>query len=287
MGGTLLDEKQLTREQLDSLAGEFRYVVTDAICRSGVGHIGGVMSLVEIVITLYFRIMKLKPEDPGWPERDRLVLSKGHAGPIVYTALAYKGYFPKDWLTTINQNGTRLPSHMDQILTPGVEITAGSLGQGLSCACGMALAAQHDEKTHRVFCIIGDGESDEGQIWEAALFAAHNRLDNLIVICDYNKMQIDGRTEEIMNLEPLADKWRAFGWETFEMNGHDWDAIYDTLRKAEAVAGRPAMIIAHTIKGKGNRETEGLVDCHNVKIPDEATYQRIMCGLECKCDLPY
>ena len=269
------------------MASEFRYVVTDAICRSGVGHIGGVMSLVEIVITLYFRIMKVKPEDPDWPDRDRLVLSKGHAGPIVYTALAYKGFFPKDWLTTINQNGTRLPSHMDQILTPGVEITAGSLGQGLSCACGMALAAKRDGRKHRVFCIIGDGESDEGQIWEAALFAAHNRLDNLIVICDYNKMQIDGRTEEIMNLEPLVDKWRAFGWETFEINGHDWDSIYDTITKADAVTGRPAMIIAHTIKGKGNRETEGLVDCHNVKIPDETTYQRIMCGLECKFDLPY
>jgi transketolase len=282
-----LDEKHMTREELDCLAREFRYVVTDAICRSGVGHIGGVMSLVEIVITLYFRIMNVRPEDPGWPERDRLVLSKGHAGPIVYTALAYKGFFPKNWLTTINQNGTRLPSHMDQILTPGVEITAGSLGQGLSCACGMALAAKHDGRKHRVFCIIGDGESDEGQIWEAALFAAHNRLDNLIVICDYNKMQIDGRTEEIMNLEPLVDKWRAFGWEPFEINGHDWDDIYNTVQKADAVTGKPAMIVAHTIKGKGNRETENLVDCHNIKIPDKATYQRIMEGLECKFDLPY
>ncbi|MCU0563795.1 MAG: transketolase [Desulfobacterales bacterium] len=277
----------LTNEQLDQLAREFRYVVTDAICRSGVGHIGGVMSLVEIVITLYWRVMKIKPEDPGWPERDRLVLSKGHAGPAVYTALAMKGFFPMNWLSTINQNGTRLPSHMDQILTPGVEITAGSLGQGLSCACGLALAARHDGRAHRVFCIIGDGESDEGQIWEAALFAAHNRLDNLVVICDYNKMQIDGRVEEIMRLEPLADKWRAFGWETFEVNGHDWDDIYATIGKAVAVTGKPTMIIAHTVKGKGNRETEGLVDCHNVKIPDQATYDRLMCGLECKMELPY
>ena len=282
-----MESKELSREQLEALAKEFRYVVTDAICRSGVGHIGGVMSLVEIVVTLYYRVMNLKPEDPSWPERDRLVLSKGHAGPVVYTALAYKGFFPKAWLATINQNGTRLPSHMDQILTPGVEITAGSLGQGLSCACGMALAAKKDGRKHRVFCIIGDGESDEGQIWEAAMFAAHYRLDNLTVICDYNKMQIDGRTEEVMNLEPLADKWRAFGWETFETDGHDWDGIYEALRGADAVAGRPAMIIAHTVKGKGNRETEGLVDCHNVKIPDETTYQRIMCGLECKMDLPY
>lgn len=276
-----------TRERLDRLAAEFRYVVTDAICRSGVGHIGGVMSLVEIVITLYFRILNLRPEEPEWPDRDRLILSKGHAGPVVYTALAYRGFFPKSWLCTINQNGTRLPSHMDQILTPGVEITAGSLGQGLSCACGMALAAKRDGKTHRVYCIIGDGESNEGQIWEAALFAAHQRLDNLIVVCDYNKMQIDGRTDEVLALEPLADKWRAFGWETFEMDGHDWDDIYATLLRAREVAGRPAMIIAHTVKGKGNRETEGLVDCHNVKIPDEATYRRLMEGLECRFELPY
>jgi len=282
-----LEQQQVSREQWDALAREFRYVVTDAICRSGSGHIGGVMSLVEIVITLYYRVMHVRPEDPTWPERDRLVLSKGHAGPIVYTALAYKGFFPKAWLATVNQNGTRLPSHMDQILTPGVEMTAGSLGQGLSAACGMALAAKLDGKSHRVFCIIGDGESDEGQIWEAAMFAGHRQLDNLIVICDYNKMQIDGTTQEILNLEPLADKWRAFGWEVFEIDGHDWDAIYDTLAKADAVTGKPAMIIAHTIKGKGNRETENIVDCHNVKVPDEATYDRIMCGLECKMDLPY
>jgi transketolase len=280
-------EQQLSREQLDALAREFRYVVTDAICRSGSGHIGGVMSLVEIVITLYYRVMHVRPEDPTWTERDRLVLSKGHAGPIIYTALAYKGFFPKAWLATLNRNGTRLPSHMDQILTPGVEMTAGSLGQGLSAACGMALAAKLDGKRHRVFCIVGDGESDEGQIWEAAMFAGHHQLDNLIVICDYNKMQIDGTIQEVLNLEPLADKWRAFGWEVFEIDGHDWDAIYDTLAKADAVTGKPAMILAHTVKGKGNRETENLIDCHNVKVPDEATYDRIMCGLECKMDLPY
>jgi transketolase len=283
----MAEQKELSHAELDALAREFRYVVTDAICRSGSGHLGGVMSLVEIVISLYFQVMNLRPDEPEWPGRDRLILSKGHAGPIVYAALAYKGFFPKAWLATINRNGTRLPSHMDQILTPGVEMTAGSLGQGLSCACGMALAAKMDGSTHRVFCIIGDGESDEGQIWEAALFAAHRRLDNLIAVCDYNKMQIDGRTEEVIDLEPLVDKWRAFGWEVFEMDGHDWDAIRTTLAAADAVCGKPAMIIAHTIKGKGNRESEGLVDCHNIKVPDQATYERYMCGLECKLDLPY
>ncbi len=245
------------------------------------------MSLVEIVTTLYYRVMNVRPEDPDWADRDRLVLSKGHAGPIVYTALAYKGYFPKSWLATINQNGTRLPSHMDQNLTPGVDFTAGSLGQGLSAACGMALAAKRDGKKHRVFCIVGDGETDEGQIWEAALFASHYALDNLIAICDCNKLQIDGFTNQILNLEPLAEKWKAFGWETLETNGHDWDTIHETFKKADAVKNKPVMIIAHTIKGKGNRETENRVECHNMRIPDRETYDRILCGLECKMDLPY
>jgi transketolase len=257
------------------------------MCRSGSGHIGGVMSLVEVVITLYYRVMNIHPNDPGWADRDRLVLSKGHAGPIVYTALAYKGYFPKQWLATINQNGTRLPSHADQNLTPGIDFTAGSLGQGLSGACGMALSAKRAGKKHRVFCIIGDGESDEGQIWEAALFAAHHGLDNLTVVCDYNKLQIDGFTHEILNLEPLTDKWRAFGWETFEADGHDWDAIFGAFERATRVTGKPGMIIAHTVKGKGNRETENRVDCHNIRVPDQATHDRLMCGLECKMDLPY
>lgn len=283
----ILDKKHLSYEELNRLAKEFRYVVTDAICRSGSGHIGGVMSLVEVIITLYYRVMNVRPDDPAWPGRDRLVLSKGHAGPILYTALAYKGFFPKEWLCTINQNGTRLPSHVDQNLTPGIDFTAGSLGQGLSGACGMALSAKRAGQMHRVFCIIGDGECDEGQIWEAALFAAHHKLDNLTVICDYNKLQIDGFIHEILNLEPLAEKWRAFGWETFEADGHDWDEIFGVLEKADSVTGKPSMIIAHTVKGKGNRETENRVDCHNVRIPDQATRDRIMNGLECKMDLPY
>ena len=283
----MLEKAELSHDDLDQLAREFRYVATDAMCRSGSGHIGGVMSLVEVVITLYYRVMNVRPGDPGWADRDRLVLSKGHAGPILYTALAYKGYFPKEWLTTINRDGTRLPSHVDQNLTPGIDFTAGSLGQGLSGACGMALSAKRAGKAHRVFCIIGDGESDEGQIWEAAMFAAHHGLDNLTVICDRNKLQIDGFTHEILDLEPLADKWRAFGWETFEADGHDWDSIYAALKQATNAKAKPAMIIAHTVKGKGNRETENRVDCHNIRVPDQATHDRLMCGLECKMDLPY
>lgn len=280
--------EKFDRNKFNNLAREFRYVITDMVCRSGSGHLGGALSLVEIIITLYYRIMRIKPDCPNWDERDRLVLSKGHAGPVVYATLAYLGYFPKKWLATLNQDGTRLPSHMDQNRTPGVDMTTGSLGQGISCACGIALAAKMNNKSHNIFCVIGDGESNEGQVWEAALFAAHNRLDNLVAICDYNNLQIDGFTNEILNLEPLAEKWRAFGWETFEMDGHDWDQIYDTVNRAIAVKGKPAMIIAHTIKGKGCAVIENKAESHNIKVSDAATYQKYMDALNIKdVTLPY
>lgn len=279
--------QQWDRQAADELAKEFRYVITDMICRSGSGHIGGALSLVEIMISLYWRILRVNPAEPRWPDRDRLILSKGHAGPVLYAALAYRGFFPFQWLTTLNQDGTHLPSHVDQIQTPGVDITAGSLGQGLSCACGVALAGKLNKKDYRTFCIIGDGESDEGQNWEAALFAGHRKLDNLVVITDYNKMQIDGTTDEVLSLEPLADKWRAFNWEVFEMNGHDWDDIYVTITKAIAVTGKPAMIIAHTVKGMGNAAVQGLVGSHNIKIGDKAAYEKYLAGVGHTCTLPY
>lgn len=277
----------ITKEQLEHLAKEFRYVITDMICRAGSGHLGGSLSLVEIVTTLYYRIMKIKPDNPSWEDRDRLVLSKGHAGPVLYVVLAYLGFFPKSWLKTLNQNGTNLPSHVDHNKTPGIDMTAGSLGQGLSCASGMAYAAKLNKKSYNVYCIIGDGESNEGQIWEAAMFAGHNKLDNLIVICDYNKMQIDGKTDEVITLEPLADKWRAFNFEVFEMDGHNWDKIYSTINRAIAVKGKPAMIIAHTIKGKGNAEVENKVASHNIKINNQSDYDKYMKGLGYTMQLPY
>ncbi len=266
-------------EKFNRLADEYRYVITDIICKSGSGHVGGALSLVEIIITLYYRIMNIKPENPNWDGRDRLVLSKGHAGPVVYTALAYLGYFPASWLPTLNANGTRLPSHMDQIQTPGVDMSTGSLGQGLSCACGLAKAAKIDGKDHTVFCIIGDGESNEGQNWEAAMFAPHHKLDNLVAITDYNKMQIDGPTKEVLDLDPLPEKWRAFNWEVFEMDGHDWDEVYNTIKKAQAVKGKPAMIITHTIKAKGCCVIEGKPESHNIKVPDEEAYKKYMDAL--------
>ncbi|MGD2100537.1 MAG: transketolase [Desulfobacterales bacterium] len=273
-----------SKDQLDQLAKEFRYIITDIMCRAGGGHIGGSLSLVEIIITLYFRIMNLKPNEPRWENRDRLILSKGHAGPTLYTALAYKGFFPKDVLLTLNANGTKLPSHVDQVITPGVDQTAGSLGQGLSCANGIALACKLADRRNHVFCIVGDGESQEGQIWEAAMFAAHHELDNLVVITDYNKMQIDAEVKKIVSLEPVVDKWRSFGWEVFEMDGHDWDAIYDTINKAIAVKGKPAMIVAHTVKAKGNVCYENRIECHFINIPDEGERQRVIGGVCTEAD---
>ncbi len=276
------------REAYQRLAGEWRYVITDMICRAGSGHLGGALSLVEIIMTLYGRVMRTDPAEPGWKDRDRLVLSKGHAAPVLYVALAYAGFFPKAWLKTLNQDGARLPSHADARFVPGVDMTTGSLGQGLSCAAGMALAARMDGRDHTVYCIIGDGESNEGQNWEAAMFAAHRRLDNLVAICDYNKLQIDGFVGDVLGLEPLADKWRAFNWEVFEMDGHDWDAVYRTLLAARAAEGKPAMILAHTIKGKGNRAVENRPESHNIKVPDRAAYEKYMNALEVQgIELPY
>ncbi len=276
------------RAEFDRLAGEFRYVITDMICRSGSGHLGGALSLVEIMITLYWRIMRTDPSNPGWEDRDRLVLSKGHGGPVLYVALAYRGFFPKKLLGTLNADGTRLPSHVDRLRTPGVDMTAGSLGQGLSCACGMALAARMDGKAHKVYCIVGDGESNEGQIWESAMFAGHRRLDNLIAITDCNKLQIDGFTQDLLTLEPLADKWRAFNWDVLEMDGHNWDQVYATLCRAKQVRRTPVMILAHTVKARGCSIVENKAESHNIKIDSADTYARFMAALTLKdYRLPY
>jgi transketolase len=275
------------RPAYDRIAAEWRYLITDMICRAGSGHLGGALSLVEVVMTLYYRIMRVDAADPRWDERDRLVLSKGHGAPVLYVALANRGFFPAAWLGTLNADGTRLPSHADARYVPGIDMTTGSLGQGLSCACGAAYAARLDGKPHRVFCIIGDGECNEGQIWEAALFAGHQKLDNLVAITDYNKLQIDGFTSDLLSLEPLQEKWRAFGWEAFEMDGHDWDSIYNTLQAALAVRGKPVMIIAHTVKAKGCSVVENKPESHNIKVPDQATYDRFMNALQVQATLPY
>lgn len=266
------------RAVFDNLAANLRFVITHMICRAGSGHIGGALSLVEILLTLYCRVLRLDPRQPDWAGRDRVILSKGHAGPALYATLAALGYFPWEELLSLNANGTRLPSHCDMLRTPGVDMTAGSLGQGLSAAAGMALGGRMSGQQFRVFCIVGDGESDEGQIWEAALFAGHQRLGNLIAITDYNKLQIDGPTRDVLDLEPLADKWRACNWRVLEVDGHDWDALHQACTTTEQT-GRPTMIIAHTVKARGHRTLAGTPESHNVKVPDAEAWQRMLAAV--------
>jgi transketolase len=224
------------------------------------------MSIADLLALLYYHKMNVDPSNPRWEGRDYLVVSKGHAGPVVYATLASKGYFPLDWLKTLNQGGTKLPSHCDRILTPGIDMTAGSLGQGFSAAAGIALGLKMDGKPNQVYAVIGDGESNEGQIWEAAMFAAAKGITNLIAFTDYNKQQLDGYVKDILDLGYLAAKWKAFGWFTQEVDGHDIEALDKAIDAARNQPGekRPAMIIMHTIKGKGCNFAEGVEKNHSM-----------------------
>jgi transketolase len=238
--------------ELKERCREVRYLTMDAIGRVGVGHVGGSLSIVEALVVLYYRHMRVDPHTPRKEGRDRFVLSKGHAGPALYSVLACKGYFDRGLLLTLNTPETLLPSHCDMNRTPGVDMTAGSLGQGISCAVGIALGARIRKDGARVYCVIGDGESQEGQVWEAAMYAAHMKLDNLIAFTDYNGQQLDAPIDEINCLEPLIDKWRAFGWNVIDVpDGHDVEAIDTAIARAKACEGKPSMIILHTVKGKG------------------------------------
>jgi transketolase len=236
---------------------------------AGSGHPGGSLSYADILATLYFRVMRHRPETPHWDERDRLVLSKGHAAPAYYAALAESGYFPVEELMTLRKLGSKLQGHPSRSKTPGVEMSTGSLGQGLSVANGLALAAKLDGKGHRIYCLCGDGEMESGQIWEAAMLASHYRLDNVTAFVDKNGLQIDGPTEKIMSSEPLVDKWRAFGWNVIEINGHDIREIITACERAKQVKGKPTMIIATTIKGKGVSFMEGSLMFHGKSPSDE------------------
>jgi transketolase len=261
-----------TKAALERTAKRIRYLLMDEIGSLGVGHVGGALSIVDALTVLYFDKMKIDPNKPQWEERDRFILSKGHAGPALYAALAERGYFDPSLLRTLNQPGTRLPSHCDMILTPGVDMTAGSLGQGISCAVGAAKALKIRKINARVYCIIGDGESQEGQVWEASMAAAQFGLDNLIVLLDYNQMQIDGRLEEINSLKDPGARWSAFGFAVFETGGHDVAAIEETIDRALTVKGRPSMIVMHTIKGKGVSFVEQAgVGNHNMVLSTEQT----------------
>ena len=267
-------DKELLKE-LKTKATEIRKLTIEEIGTLGSGHIGGAMSVADVLALLYFHRMRVDPANPRWEDRDQLVVSKGHAGPAVYSTLALKGFFPADWLKTLNQGGTRLPSHCDRNRTPGVDMTAGSLGQGFSAAVGIALGLRMDHKSCRVYTIIGDGESDEGQIWEAALFGAAQKLSNLIAFTDYNKQQLDGYTRDIIDLGDLASKWAAFGWFTQEVDGHDIAALDEAIEKAQAQNNAPSMIVMNTIKGKGCSFAEGVEKNHSMAFNLEKAREAI------------
>lgn len=237
-------------QDLTKTSAAIREQTLRCIASIGIGHVGGCLSLAEILASLYFKHMRIDPANPRMKGRDRLVCSKGHAGPAVYAALALRGYFPLEDLLTLNQSGTNLPSHCDMNKTVGVDMTTGSLGQGLSCAIGAAIGSRLAGDGAVIYAIIGDGETQEGQIWEAAMFAGNQKLNNLVVFTDHNNMQIDGLVSDINNVGPLADKWRSFGWHCEEVDGHDLEQI-DRAILAARRQDKPTMIVANTVKGKG------------------------------------
>ncbi|MCL5046962.1 MAG: transketolase, partial [Actinobacteria bacterium] len=243
-----------------------RKSVLDMVMSAKSGHVGGAFSAVEIFAALYFRIMNIDSASPTWEDRDRFVLSKGHSAAGLYACLAERGYFDPAILTTFDHLDSKLQGHPDMHQTPGIDMSTGSLGQGFSAAVGMALGAKLLRKSLRVYCLIGDGECQEGQVWEAALSAPHMHLDNLTVFLDRNRVQLAGKVEEIMPLDPLADKWRAFGWHVFEIDGHCFDEILMAVDEAKGVKGKPTIIIAHTMKGKGVSFMEGKFEWH-ARVP--------------------
>lgn len=241
----------MTTVELKRKANVIRQDIISMLVPAKSGHPGGSLSAADIVTTLYFQEMRINPQDPHWVDRDRFVLSKGHAAPVLYAALAEKGYFSKNELQGLRQTGRMLQGHPDMKRTPGVDMSTGSLGQGLSAANGMALAGKLEKKDYRVYVLLGDGEMAEGQIWEAAMAAAHYKLDNVTAILDFNGLQIDGTTDSVMSTAPLADKWRAFCWHVIEVDGHDIEALQKAFAEAKQVKGKPTILIAKTVKGKG------------------------------------
>jgi transketolase len=261
----------LSIPELEAMARKLRRHVINMISTAKSGHPGGSLSSTDIVTALYFNIMSHKPSDPKWEGRDRFVLSKGHVAPILYAALAECGYFPVEELSTLRKFGSRLQGHTDRNLTPGVEMSAGSLGQGLSFGIGVSLALMLNATEQQVYVLLGDGECEEGQIWEAAMSAPHFHTNNLTAIVDYNKIQLDGHCCDIMGLESLADKWKSFNWHVVEIDGHDFNQLLPALLVAKNVKDKPVAIIAHTIKGKGVSFMENNVDYHGKAPSPEET----------------
>jgi len=269
--------------RLQEKARKLRIDIVRTLHRSKSGHTGGSLSVIDMLTVLYYHKMRHDPANPKWAQRDRLVLSKGHAAPAQYVALADCGYFPKEDLQMLRQLGGHLQGHPDSKGTPGVEVCTGSLGQGLSMAVGMALGLSLDKSSNRVYAVLGDGELQEGQIWEAAMSAAHYRLDNLCILIDANGLQIDGEVAKVMNVESIGDKFRAFGCHVLEIDGHDIAAIVAALDEAEQVKGKPTAVVARTVKGKGVSFFENKASYHGVTPSDEELPRALQCLGDC-CD---
>jgi transketolase len=286
-----MQREKLSVSELQGKARCLRCHIIGMTATAGSGHPGGSLSAADIAAALYFRVMNHDPDNPRWLDRDRFVLSKGHAAPLLYAVLAESGYFPPKLLCGLRKCDSPLQGHPHMAELPGVEASTGSLGQGLSIANGMALAGKLDGRTYRVYVLLGDGEVDEGQVWEAAMAAAHYKLDNVTAVLDRNRQQIDGWTKDVMNLEPLADKWQAFGWYVLEIDGHDMEAILKALTQAQQVKGQPTIIIAHTTKGKGISFMECNLHFHG-NAPDEEEMEQglgeIKTEERCKfCEVQY
>jgi transketolase len=265
-------------KELENKAKQVRRLIIQMLAKAGSGHPGGSLSAADLITALYFSVLRHDPKEPDWPQRDRFHLSKGHCCPLWYAVLAESGYFPKDTIFTLRQLGSILQGHPDR-RAPGVAVASGSLGQGLSVGLGMSLAARIDKMDYRIYVLMGDGEIQEGNIWEAAMAVSHYKCDNLCAILDYNGFQIDGKVKDIMGLEPIIAKWQAFGWHTIEIDGHNMQQILSAYAEAKTIKGKPTIIIAHTIKGKGVSFMENVVDFHG-RAPTKEEAEKALKELE-------
>jgi transketolase len=283
-GEDTMVQDPMSVDELKQMAATIRCDIIDMICTAEAGHPGGSLSATDIVTALYFRLMRIDPANPRWPDRDRFILSKGHACPVWYAALAERGFFDKSHLGTLRRLGSILQGHPDMNKVPGIDMTAGSLGQGLSVGIGMALAGRLQKKDYHVWVVIGDGESQEGSVWEAAMAGAKWKLGNLTAILDRNNLQNDWYVDDLMPIEPVADKWRAFGWHVVEINGHAMEEIVPALEAAKDREDGPTLILAHTIKGKGVSFMENVCEWHGKAPCKEEADQALKEIRRCSCE---